>query len=158
MRVIDLINDLFDYRGLQPDKLPKKIRFNNNEFVFKDNSYYHENGINIMRYVDHTVDLRVEVEIIEEPKEKKGFVTNGHRFVPNKDGVSISPVEEYDFTKDPHVYAEEELEEDKEIEKLACDYIVPNCPATENEAYIMSCLLAHEMKINEIINELKKGK
>lgn len=74
MKVIDLINDLFDYRGLQPDKLPKKIRFNNNEFVFKDSSYYHENGINIMRYVDHTVDLRVEVEVLEEDKEmEKGI-------------------------------------------------------------------------------------
>lgn len=69
MKVIDLINDLFDYREFQTDKLPKKIRFNNKEFVFVDNSYYNENGINIMAYVDNTLDLRVETEIIEEDKE-----------------------------------------------------------------------------------------
>ena len=69
MKVIDLINDLFNYREFRPDKLPKKIRFNNEEFVFKDNSYYHENGINIMRYIDHTIDLRVKIEVLEEDKE-----------------------------------------------------------------------------------------
>lgn len=69
MKLIDLINDLFDYREFQTDKLPKKIRFNNKEFVFVDNSYYNENGINIMAYVDNTLDLRVEIEIIEEDKE-----------------------------------------------------------------------------------------
>lgn len=37
------------------------------------------------------------------------------------------------------------------IEELNCDYVVPKTPATENEAYIMACLLAHEQKINEII-------
>jgi hypothetical protein len=69
MKLIDLINDLFDYREFQTDKLPKKIRCNNKEFVFVDNSYYNENGINIMAYVENTLDLRVEIEIIEEDKE-----------------------------------------------------------------------------------------
>ena len=77
MKLIDLINDLFDYREFQTDKLPKKIRFNNKEFVFVDNSYYNENGINIMAYVDNTLDLRVEIEIIEEDKEIKSLTIRG---------------------------------------------------------------------------------
>lgn len=57
-------------------------------------------------------------------------------------------------------YEVEIIEEPKKIEKLNCDYLVPNTPANENEAYIMSCLLAHELKINEIINKIYelKGK
>ena len=66
MKVIDLINDLFDYREFQPDKLPKKVRFNNIEFIYKDRSYYTEKDENIMKYITHTLDLRVEVEIIED--------------------------------------------------------------------------------------------
>ena len=75
IKIIDLLNDLFDYRELQPDKLPKKIRFNEEEFVFESNSYYNKNGINIMSYINHTLDLRVEAEIIEEDKkiEKLGM-------------------------------------------------------------------------------------
>lgn len=140
MKVIDLINDLFDYRGLQPDKLPKKIRFNNNEFVFKDNSYYHENSINIMRYVDHTVDLRVEVEIIEDRCE----------------------------CIDKEV--EKLFEEDKEIEKLERvngSYLVDlqsnSSIAHQNEAItsLIMYLNKNADKINELVkavNELKKGK
>ncbi len=69
MKVIDLLNDLFDYREFQPDKLPKKIKFNNREFEFMQNSYYDKDGKNIMEYIYHTLDLRVEIEIIEEDKE-----------------------------------------------------------------------------------------
>ena len=69
IKIIDLINDLFDYRETQPNKLPKKIRFNGNEFNYKDKSYYDKNDFNFMRYINHTLDLRVEAEIIEEEKE-----------------------------------------------------------------------------------------
>ena len=71
MKIIDLINDLFDYREFQPEKLPKKIKFNGNEFNYKDNSYYDKNDINIMSFIDHTLDLRVEIEIIEEVENKE---------------------------------------------------------------------------------------
>ena len=64
--IIDLLNDLFDYRETMPYKLPKKIKFNNIEFEFKDMSYYSEDGNNIMSYIDHTLDLRVQVEILDE--------------------------------------------------------------------------------------------
>lgn len=66
MKVIDLINDLLKYRDTQPEKLPKRINFNDMEFEFKDNSYY-SGGIttNIMNYIDHTFDLMVEVKIID---------------------------------------------------------------------------------------------
>ncbi len=126
--------------------------------VFKKDYYdgeYYLMG-DVYDIIHHLTD---ELEIIEEPKEKEGFVTNGHGFVPNKDGVSIFPVEKYDFAK--HFRSDEDIEEDKEIKYLECDYILPVRPAKENEAYISSCLMAHEQKINELIkaiNELKKGK
>lgn len=71
MKIIDLINDLFDYREFQSEKLPKKIKFNGNEFNYKDNSYYDKNDINIMSFIDHTLDLRVEIEILEEVEDKE---------------------------------------------------------------------------------------
>ena len=48
--------------------------------------------------------------------------------------------------------------EDKEYEDIDIingDYIVPNTPATENEAYIMACFLAHEQIINALIRNQK---
>lgn len=66
IKIIDLLNDLFDYRETMPYKLPKKIKFNNIEFEFKDMSYYSKNGNNIMSYIDHTLDLRVQAEILDE--------------------------------------------------------------------------------------------
>lgn len=48
--------------------------------------------------------------------------------------------------------------EDKEyedIEETTGDYIVPNTPATENEAYIMACLIAHEQTLNALIRNQK---
>ena len=49
-------------------------------------------------------------------------------------------------------------EEDEfiDIEELNGDYVVPNTPATENEAYIMACFLAHEMVLNDLIKNQKK--
>lgn len=49
--------------------------------------------------------------------------------------------------------------EDKEYEDIDIingDYVVPNTPATENEAYIMACFLAHEQIINALIRNQKK--
>lgn len=66
IKIIDLLNDLFDYRETMSYKLPKKIKFNNIEFEFKDMSYYSEDGNNIMSYIDHTLDLRVVAEILDE--------------------------------------------------------------------------------------------
>lgn len=93
MKVIDLLNDLFDYRELQPDKLPKKIRFNNEEFIFKSNSYYNENDINIMAYVNHTLDLRVEVEIIEEDKEMEKGIKPFEEYWEEIEAVGCDTVE-----------------------------------------------------------------
>ena len=53
------------------------------------------------------------------------------------------------------------IEEDKEIEYIKGDYTLPVRHAKENEAFLASCLFAHEDKINELIkvvNVLKKGK
>lgn len=49
--------------------------------------------------------------------------------------------------------------EDKEYEDIDIingDYVVPNTPATENEAYIMACFLAHEQMLNALIRNQKK--
>ena len=56
MKIIDLINDLFDYS--QPKKLPKKIKFNGKEFNYECTSYYANNGDNIMNFI----------RIINDPK------------------------------------------------------------------------------------------
>lgn len=93
------------------------------------------------------------MKIIEEPNKKEGFVTNGHRFVPNKDGVSIFPVEEYDFAK--HFRGDEETEEDKEIEEIPFNNGMKEFIDVYHE------LEHYNYKINELIkavNELKKGK
>lgn len=66
IKIIDLLNDLFDYRETMPYKLPKKIKFNNVEFEFKDMSYYSKEGNNIMSYIDHTLDLIVQAELLDE--------------------------------------------------------------------------------------------
>ena len=66
--------------------------------------------------------------------------------------------EKYDFWLSDEVEIIEEVE-DKEYEDIDIingDYIVPNTPATENEAYIMACFLAHEQIINALIRNQKK--
>lgn len=69
MELRELLDGLFDYRISAPEKLPKRIIYNNIEFIFKDNSYYSVvNDTNIMSFVDHTLDLRCQIEIIEEDK------------------------------------------------------------------------------------------
>ena len=48
--------------------------------------------------------------------------------------------------------------DDKEYEDIDIingDYVVPNTPATENEAYIMACFLAHEQILNTLIRNQK---
>lgn len=71
MKLRELLDDLFDYRVATPEKLPKRIKYNSTEFCFKDNSYYSVvNDANIMSFVDHTLDLRCQVEIIEDKPKK----------------------------------------------------------------------------------------
>ena len=70
IKIIDLLTDLFGYRETNPEWLPKRIRFNGETFIFKDNVYCNEdNGDNIMLYVNHTLDLRVQAEILDEEDE-----------------------------------------------------------------------------------------
>lgn len=70
IKIIDLLTDLFSYRETNPEWLPKRIRFNGETFIFKDNVYCNEdNGENIMLYVNHTLDLRVQAEILDEEVE-----------------------------------------------------------------------------------------
>lgn len=115
------------------ETMPKHIKYNGEDLYFDGVSYYDKEGNN---------------DILDILAMSNSALTHLY------DEVEI--IEDRCVCIDKEV--EKLFEEDKEIEELACDYIVPNCPASENEAYIMSCLLAHEMKINEIINELKKGK
>lgn len=68
--------------------------------------------------------------------------------------------EEYDYVTE---FLNDEIEvleevEDKEYEDIDIingDYVVPNTPATENEAYIMACFLAHEQMLNALIRNQK---
>ena len=70
IKIIDLLTDLFSYRETNHEWLPKRIRFNGETFIFKDNVYCNEdNGENIMLYVNHTLDLRVQAEILDEEDE-----------------------------------------------------------------------------------------
>jgi hypothetical protein len=54
------------------------------------------------------------------------------------------------------IIEEVEDKEYEDIEETTGDYIVPNTPATENEAYIMACLIAHEQTINALIRNQQK--
>ena len=86
------------------------------------------------------------------------------------------PIEEYDFTKDPHVYAEEELEEDKEIELIPIeefnisynlgfvdyrkievlkDYLNKDFQTIYDT---LDLLIKNQKKLSNAVNELKKGK
>lgn len=70
IKIIDLLTDLFCYRETNPEWLPKRVRFNGETFIFKDNVYCNEdNGENIMLYINHTLDLRVQAEILDEEDE-----------------------------------------------------------------------------------------
>ena len=62
------------------------------------------------------------------------------------------------FTLNDEVEIIEEVEdkEYEDIEETTGDYIVPNTPATENEAYIMACLIAHEQTLNALIRNQNK--
>lgn len=143
MKVIDLAE-----KQHNNEIMPKHIKYNDEDLYFDGVSYYDEEGNDLLDLLamnssalTHFYD---EVEIIEESKEKEGFVVHNHRFVPNENGVSVFPIEE-----------------DKEIEEIKL--------LDENIAYvfdgIVHCwnLTEEELvkKINELtksLNELKKGK
>ena len=87
------------------------------------------------------------------------FIWNGSsywsKFQEKNLMVYISTISDFDI---PHLIIEilsEENNEWEDIEELSCDYVVPNTPATEDEAYIMSCLFAHEQFINKLIKNQK---
>ena len=136
MKVIDLLNKIAN--GEEP---PKKIKRKEIIFTLEDDiDYVNENKRFLMGDIICTNkdDLNSEIEIIEEPKGKEGFVTNGHRFVPNENGVSILPIEE-----------------DKEIEEIPFNNGMKEFIDVYHE------LEHYNYKINELIkavNELKKGK
>ena len=148
MKVIDLLNKIAN--GEEP---PKKIKRNEIIFTLEDDiDYVNENKRFLMGDIICTNkdDLNSEIEIIEEPKEKEGFVTNGHRFVQNENGVSVLPIEE-----------------DKEIKGMV---INNECLFSNSQSGKMrkadrrlldSNFKEIADKFNEfakVINELKKGK
>lgn len=62
---------------------------------------------------------------------------------------------EKELDKIMEIIEEVEDKEYEDIEETTGDYIVPNTPATENEAYIMACLIAHEQTLNALIRNQK---
>ena len=92
IKIIDLLTDLFDYREFQSEKLPKRIRFNGNTFIFTDGSYYYANGDNIMQYINHTLDLRVQAEILDEEDEFEDIDIKEKTYF---DGLTINDSFEY---------------------------------------------------------------
>ena len=63
--------------------------------------------------------------------------------------------EEITLNDEIEIIEEVENKEYEDIEEINGDYVVPNTPATENEAYIMACFLAHEQIINALIRNQK---
>lgn len=89
IKIIDLLNDLFDYRETMPYKLPKKIKFNNVEFEFKDMSYYSKEGNNIMSYIDHTLDLIVQAELLDEEEFEDIEEFEEHKLINTRDILEL---------------------------------------------------------------------
>ena len=153
MKVIDLLNKIAN-----GEEVPKEIKTEEDIYEYVDIAYDYKKkcvSLNYWFFQQFVFGgngncLNYEVEIIEEPKGKEGFVTNGHRFVSNENGVSIFPVEE-----------------DKEIEEIKFDeidemtdydiYSYPECSddSKENFKNKINELIRNQKKI---INELKKGK
>ena len=83
---------------------------------------------------------------IYEAIDEEGKIFNLYDYIA-RDGTLNDEIE---------IIEEVEDKEYEDIEEISCDYIVPNTPATENEAYIMACFLAYEQIINALIRNQKK--
>ena len=143
MRVIDLLNKIAN-----GEEVPEKIQYNGFYFNWTGLNYYCSYEDTFLDELICLEDLNYPVEIIEEPKKKEGFVTNGHRFVPNENGVSIFPIEE-----------DKEMEKSiKPFKEYWEDVNIVGCDLEEAQEVYLDRLSKIVIELVIAVNELKKGK
>lgn len=133
MKIIDLLNKISNNE--QP---PKKIVWRNKVYIYDEDDYYtEENDDAIFDYHEITDILNEEVEILETTITMRELVDN------SKINELIDKYEKWQTETKP----------DK-IKKLGFENCTTPKSATENEAFLMTCINFASMKIDEIIDKI----
>lgn len=96
-----------------------------------------------------------KIKVYGDTFDKNEYQNDIKNIYFDDDGDTLFDDYNWDLNEEVEILPDEE-DEFIDIEEINGDYVVPNTPATENEAYIMACFLAHEMVLNNLIKNQKK--